>query len=682
MAPCKNKREKEYTSRGSFFADPLHLQFAHLLTYTRLLFTRYKDKYLPFVFALFVGNLTFVIILILYVNGALQVLELFAYDSLLWLQPQTTPIDKRITLILTNDEDQRRWGWPLPDQELAQILETLLDYEPVAIGIDLYRDFPIPREKGAGYEKLTQLWKNNSNIIAIEKYRDEKGIHVPPPPVLEGTNQIAFNDLPTDPGGVVRRGLLYMADEEGYPMEALSLKLALHYLIPRDIPIGADPDNPYALAFGKATLVPLTEDFGAYVNGDMGGFQIMLSYPGKRSDFTVYSVNDVLTKQLDPTDLTDKIILIGTQAEATPDFFYLPYGRWLKGRQRITGATLHAYIISQLLRLAEGKEQPLASWHEWQDQGWIWFWSLLSALLCLWIQSAWRLSLTMLGGLLTISITSYVAFVYFNVWIPITAPIFGWILANVIMVTLLSQYTRSQRLVLMQLFSSHVSKELAQTIWRNRDEFMKKGRLNPRRITATVLFTDLQDFSSIAERMDPPDLMDWLNQYMEAMVQVVEDKYHGQVNKFMGDAIMAVFGVPVPSTTVEGITRDAVRAVDCALSMRQEIERLHVTWREQNLPFARMRVGIATGTLVAGSLGGTRRQEYTVIGDVVNIASRLESFDKTIATEDSCRIFLSESTLSYLNNQFETRCVGEAVLKGKTTRVIIHQVISRVTTDQ
>lgn len=673
-----SKNHKNLVSRIVNF---LQLSLTHSFLYTRLNLARHRDKYIPFALALLIGHAVAAVVLILYIYGALQVLELFAYDSMLGLQPQTLLPDSRITLILTDDEDQRRWGWPLPDQELAHVLETVLQHTPVAIGIDLYRDFPVPREKGAGYEKLVQTFKNNPNVIGIQKYRDEKGVHVSPPPALEGTDQIAFNDLPTDPGGVVRRGLLFMQDEEGYPLEALSLKLALHYLIPRGVPIGADPDDPYAFIFGQAKLVPLTADFGTYIQGDMGGFQLMLSYPGRQADFVTYSVDDILTNQFNSADFTDKIILMGTQAEATPDFFYLPYGRWLEGRQRIAGATLHGYIVSQFLRLAEGKERPLRSWSEHQEYGWIGLWSVISALLCLWVQSAWRLSVMLLGGLVCLTTVSYIMFTYNYLWIPVVTPALGWVMANIVMTTLLSQYTRSQRTVLMQLFSTHVSKELAQTIWNNRDEFIRQGRLQPRRITATVLFTDLQDFSSVAEQMDPPRLMDWLNQYMEAMVTIVEEQFHGQVNKFMGDAIMAVFGIPIPSTTHQGIAYDAVRAVDCALAMRKEIERLRAHWQANHLPLTRMRVGIATGTVVAGGLGGKRRQEYTVIGDVVNTAARLESFDKTVDVENNCRILISDSTLYYLADQFKTQFVGKVVLKGKSSEVTIYQVISRQRSD-
>ncbi|MCP4695232.1 MAG: adenylate/guanylate cyclase domain-containing protein [Gammaproteobacteria bacterium] len=673
MKKNSSKKRKSPYTKGRLFADPIFLQIRHLWTYLKLILAPYKRKYLPLIVAVLAGNLVFLIIFSLYGKGLLQTLELFAYDVMLWSASENSPADPRITLILTTDKDQRQWGWPLSDEDLARMLERISAHGPAVIGVDLYRDFPVPRDKGKGHEHLTRVFRNTPNIIAIQKYRDDKGVHIHPPEALQGTAQVAFNDLPIDPGGVVRRGLLYMADEHGNPMEALSLKLALYYLLPRGVPIQADPENPYALLFGKARLAPLAEDYGGYVHGDMGGFQLMLNYPGRLTKFNTLSVTDVLTEAFDPALVAEKIIIIGADAEATPDFFYLPYARWLEGEQRIAGAALHAYIVSQLLRMAEGESKPLQSWHAYAEYGWIWLWCMGSALLCLWIQSAWRLSLAAAGGLALLGLAGYTAFLY-RLWIPAITPALGWIISNMVMSVFLSQYTKTQRTVLMQLFSRHVSKEVAKEIWQKRDQYIKLGRLHSRRLTATVVFTDLQDFSGVAEKMEAHALMDWLNQYMEAMVQVIEDQHHGQVNKFMGDAIMAVFGVPIPSIAAEAIARDAMNAVECALSMRDTLEQLHQTWKARGLPPIRMRVGIATGALVAGSLGGRKRQEYTVIGDVVNIAARLESFNKTFDAGNICRIFISEATFRHLDDRFNTRCIGEADLKGKTSKVTIYQV--------
>jgi adenylate cyclase len=242
------------------------------------------------------------------------------------------------------------------------------------------------------------------------------------------------------------------------------------------------------------------------------------------------------------------------------------------------------------------------------------------------------------------------------------------------MLAYLSNQDKQHRAVLMQIFSKHVSKDVAEAIWNEREQYLNEGRLVPQRLTATVLFTDLQGFTSVSEQMAPTDLMNWLNQYMETMVNIVEKEYNGQVNKFIGDAIMAVFGVPIPSITPEAIAGDAINAVACALAMRNEMARLCQIWQSQGLPLIRMRVGIFTGPVIVGSLGSVERQEYTVLGDTVNTASRLESYDKTLDADNICRILIGDSTLQYIGNQLQIEPVGEVSLKGKQTKLTIYRV--------
>jgi adenylate cyclase len=232
---------------------------------------------------------------------------------------------------------------------------------------------------------------------------------------------------------------------------------------------------------------------------------------------------------------------------------------------------------------------------------------------------------------------------------------------------------RQDRQTLMKLFVRHVSPEIAAAIWQERHQLLKQGRLLGRKMTATVLFTDLQNFSSIAEHADPEALMSWLNQYMEAMTQVVLD-YGGIVDKFIGDSVMAVFGVPIPRTTTEAIAEDAVQAVSCALAMIAKLQSLNQQWQTQGQLTAAMRVGIATGPVIVGSLGSSQRLEYTTLGDSVNVASRLESYDK-FSAQSICRILISEETHRYTQNKFPTQELGSVQLKGRQQPTAIYQVL-------
>jgi adenylate cyclase len=123
------------------------------------------------------------------------------------------------------------------------------------------------------------------------------------------------------------------------------------------------------------------------------------------------------------------------------------------------------------------------------------------------------------------------------------------------------------------------------------------------------------------------------------------------------------------------IRADALSAVLSALDMEKEMVRLNDHWREKGLPEMGMRIGIYTGRAVAGALGSFERMKYTTIGDTINIASRLESYDKDLGKESLCRILIGESTLRYLGPEFRTERIGEVSLKGKEEKITIYRVM-------
>lgn len=276
------------------------------------------------------------------------------------------------------------------------------------------------------------------------------------------------------------------------------------------------------------------------------------------------------------------------------------------------------------------------------------------------------------AGVALLFLAGLVAF-FNGVWTPVVAPTTSWPASAAIVTAYVSSREKAQRALLMRLFSSFVSKDVAEDLWRHREHFLDSGRPKPQRLTATALFTDLKGFTTVSEKSEPKELMDWLNEYMEAMAALVAAN-GGIVNKYIGDAIMAVFGVPIPRENQAQMKQDAVNAVKCAVAMRRELEILNRRWRAQGKPTARMRVGIYTGPLVAGSVGGAERLEYTVIGDTVNTASRLESFDKMLAADSDCRILIGEATRNLIGNMFEVEKVGEVSLKGKKEKITVYLV--------
>ena len=172
----------------------------------------------------------------------------------------------------------------------------------------------------------------------------------------------------------------------------------------------------------------------------------------------------------------------------------------------------------------------------------------------------------------------------------------------------------------------------------------------------TVLFSDLRNFTGICESLSPHDMLEILNHYFTRMAAIVE-KHGGIVDKYVGDALMALFGAPVT------YPNDADRALKSALEMVEALDELNRHWHERGLPTIEVGIGVHTAVVVAGNMGSETRLNYTVIGDGVNLASRLEGLTKT--PEYQARIIVSSATLARATDQYQTRPLGEVAVKGR-----------------
>jgi adenylate cyclase len=230
----------------------------------------------------------------------------------------------------------------------------------------------------------------------------------------------------------------------------------------------------------------------------------------------------------------------------------------------------------------------------------------------------------------------------------------------------------------MHLFSKHVSGEVAEAVWRQREQFLQNGRPRSQQLVATVFFSDFKGYTAASEKMTPEALMDWVNAYLDVMAGLVI-KHGGVIDDYAGDAIKANFGVPLPRTSEEEIVQDAVNAVTCALAMEQQMHRLNMLHLREGLATIGMRIGIHTGLVVAGSVGTSERLKYTTVGDAVNTAARLESLDRDIVQETPgrrlCRILIDESTKRYLGDRFVLDRIGEVSVKGKEQTLMVYRVI-------
>jgi adenylate cyclase len=290
---------------------------------------------------------------------------------------------------------------------------------------------------------------------------------------------------------------------------------------------------------------------------------------------------------------------------------------------------------------------------------------------------SWRLGAILLAGVAAIAAIGWAGFSMRRLYVPIVPPALAW--SGSLVATTIDRYRREREnnAAWAQLAQRFFSGKIARSLWAQRRELFDHGRLRSKLLDATVLFTDLRGFSAISETMQPGALMDWLNEYFQAINGLVE-QHGGTINKFNADQLVALFGPPFERTAAEA-RADAAAAVHCAIAMRAKFAELNTRWASHKLPMAQMRVGIHSGGLVAGTLGSLDRLEYTVIGDVVNTASRLESFDKDMMGPEvapaGCRILIGGATRELLGEQFDARFLGELVLTGKRQKIAVYAVV-------
>ncbi len=179
----------------------------------------------------------------------------------------------------------------------------------------------------------------------------------------------------------------------------------------------------------------------------------------------------------------------------------------------------------------------------------------------------------------------------------------------------------------------------------------------------SVLFVDIRGFTSISEKLPPSEVVHWLNQYFEQMSECIANE-KGLVNKFIGDAILAVFGAPIP------LANHAESAVRAAIEMRRQAKRLSEEFNLKGLPELKIGIGIHSGKVLAGNIGSLTRLEYTVIGDTVNIASRLEAYCKEVGKD----LLITENTKLLLGDTFQAESIGNIQVRGRESQIAIYSL--------
>ena len=264
--------------------------------------------------------------------GWLERLELVAYDHHQRWVSRVSDAPSRVALVNVTEADIQRLGsYPLTDATLALAIERLEASGARAIGVDIYRDIPVP----PGSEALAERLGANPRIVFPSKFADATSAGVAAP----AGAQVGFNNMVVDPDGVARRGLLMMEDRDGSVGISFALLLALFYLDDAGVQLGPDPSDPQQMKLGGAPLPRLDARAGSYAGADAGGYQILLDCRGAHAEIPATSLSELLAEEAGNPLFRDRIAIVGVYAESLRDAFHVSCATARSPARRCTGSS-------------------------------------------------------------------------------------------------------------------------------------------------------------------------------------------------------------------------------------------------------------------------------------------------------------------------------------------------------
>jgi CHASE2 domain-containing sensor protein/class 3 adenylate cyclase len=590
------------------------------------------------------GVLTALFSIGLWQVGAWQYLEALGFN-LLFRTRNLLPHphwDSRIVVIGIDDATLQKYGqFPLKRDRYTQLLTTLEASPPAAIGFDIL--FTEPSTEDASLAEAMAI--NGQIVLAVAPSLQKQMLR--PVPVLDRVTAKGHIVSNADIDGVMRQSWLYIDQ-----VPSLSMTLVQTYNNSLQQTLSANPSDSKKSPISLPPLPVGTTTKSVWIN--------WVAPTQGNQGIPTYSFADVVEGKVDTAKIKNKIVLVGLTATGANDPLKTPFEQ----TPPTSGVYLYAATIDNLLNNRLLQRLP------WQVELLLLFTVGIGASLLLAAVKFYQR--TLLLGLLPISwfsiSVSSLAIAHF--WLPTAAPI-GTIFLAGLSVQWQEQREKQQ---LMSLFARHVSQETADLIWLHRSEIFQNGQLDAKEMVATVLFTDIRSFTTISEGMKPRELLNWLNSYLGVMAECIQE-HHGVIDKYIGDAIMAVFGIPFPHTKAEEIQQDAIDAVSAAISMQERLVVLNQELEKQGMPTISVGIGIHTGLLVAGSIGGSQRLNYSVLGDAVNISARLEQLNKNTKENNPYNILVSETTYELIKQHFHTQQVQQMQLRGRQQSTMIYSII-------
>lgn len=506
--------------------------------------------------------------------------------------------------------------WPWSRQVHAKIIDRLRSVDPQLVGYDVVFAHPDNQTDDNQFAENLQLAQFPIVLAAEAVY-----VRGQSQPKTFNAPLAIFHKAPNTSVGLVN----IPVDRDG-----------LARFFPEPLQLDGQNWRPFAQVIAQKLNVELVRENRQLTN-----------LAGSAGTFPTYSVSDWLAGHIPSEKLQHKIILIGATASILRDTVLVP------GQKPVlAGVEWHANVIdNQLLKRSKATVSP-----------WLpWLFSLILAMVFLLALPKIRppiISLTLLGIALAFPIGSLIAWRLGWAW-----PYFNNSLLAVALFVFHGLYrwykAEAEKRYIKQTFKNYFSPQVMAVILQDPSLLHLGGQ----RREVTILFSDIRSFTTITEQLPPEQLTTLLHQYFTEMTEEILTT-DGVLDKFIGDAIMAFWGAPIDQPD------HGDRAIKAALGMMTRLKKLQSQWIEAGYPLVDIGIGINTGVVTVGNMGSHKRFDYTVIGDDVNAAARLESLNK----EYKSHIIIAEATLKKLTLKVKTRMLGDILVKGKTKPIKIYQV--------
>lgn len=471
------------------------------------------------------------------------------------------------------------------------------------------------------------------------------GILMPVDELIRSAASVGHINMLADNDGTMRWEFLAI-EYNGYLYPPIGLQAAAFYL---GIP-------PEAIVLEAAEGVQLGKK--RYLKTEKQG-QMLINYYGPSKTFRHIPIADIISNDIKPEQLSGRIVLVGaTDAKGVFDLRVTPFTAEMPGVEK------HASVIASIL-----EDKLLVNASLYVNIAVLLFSGFVFSIAVSRFKAFWAAGIAVLA--LTIIVSGgYYAFAYRGVWLNVAYPSVNTLL---IFITVTAyNYAVEERYArrIRAMFSNYVTERVVNEMIKNPD----LAKLGGERREVTVLFSDIRGFTTFSEKHTPEEVVATLNEYLGAMAEVIF-RWEGVLDKFIGDAIVAFWGAPIPQKNHSEL------ALKCAMHMIKRLGELQEKWKAEGKDPIDIGIGINTGEVIVGNIGAEgMKMDYTVIGDAINLGARIESLTRKYDTH----ILITEFTMNNIREGIETHEIGHVhakgiesvIVKGKEKSVGIYEIIS------